>query len=184
MYSCKWSWIIVVELSIDRFINLIINLYNNKFNLEHFYVFFVSTYIVVNSKASFTLSQFSVPALLRCGHRGPPGPHCSDTGNHRIESGYTVLIQQSPGSGPSGSNFSKQLGHTGLQKNTAYSGASPLLFRHEPYLHRKITGRNRSKPACAVSNVEMWWLTAWPLCVMEESWHSTDSCQSNYSLAQ
>ena len=42
-------------------------------------------------KASFTLSRFSVPVALRCGHRGPPGPHRSDAGKHRVESGYTVL---------------------------------------------------------------------------------------------
>jgi len=43
-------------------------------------------------KVSFTLSRFSAPAWLRCGHRGQPGPHRSTAlnrdktcwnGNHR-----------------------------------------------------------------------------------------------------
>ena len=51
-------------------------------------------------KALFTLSHFSVSEALRCRLRGPLGPHRSDAGRHRIESGYTVLNRRSPGSGP------------------------------------------------------------------------------------
>jgi len=58
---------------------------------------FLQNFII---KALFTLSQFLVSASLRCGHRGPPEPHRSDAGKHRIESGYTVLNRRSPRSGP------------------------------------------------------------------------------------
>jgi len=67
-------------------------------------------------KASFTLFRFSVPASLRCGQRGSPGPQCSDAGKHRIESGYTVLNRGSPGSGPGGFTFLKQPGLSGIHR--------------------------------------------------------------------
>ena len=55
------------------------------------------------------------------------------------------------------STFLKPLGLTErnrLQNNASLFGASPKLFRHEPHLHCKTTGRNRSKPAWAVSTVD------------------------------
>jgi len=63
-------------------------------------------------KASFTLSRYSVPASLRCGHRDPPGPHRSDAGKHRIESVYTVLNRRSPESGPGDYKKKLSLVHT------------------------------------------------------------------------
>jgi len=63
--------------------------------------------VLVFGKTSFTLSRFSVPASLRCGRRGPPGPHRSAEGKHRIELGYTVLNSRSPGMGPGGFKYFK-----------------------------------------------------------------------------
>jgi len=71
------------------------------------------------SKASFT--RILVLAPLRWGHRGQPGPHHSDAGKQRIESGYTVL-NCSPGCGRGGFKNVKTSGthpgRTGLRNNT------------------------------------------------------------------
>jgi len=67
------------------------------------------------------MSRFSVPAALRCGHQGPPGPHRSDADKHRIESGYTVLNRRLPGSDPGGFIFLNNRGSpgsTGVRNNT------------------------------------------------------------------
>ena len=77
--------------------NCLIATYMNRFHYTCFSV----------SKASFTLSWFSVSAS--CGHRGPSGSHRSDAGKHRIESGYTVLNRRSPESGPGGFNLFNNL---------------------------------------------------------------------------
>jgi len=47
---------------------------------------------------------------------GPPGPHRSDVGKHRIESGHTVLNRRSPGSGSGGFNFLNNLHSPGLTR--------------------------------------------------------------------
>jgi len=77
------------------------------------------------AQASSTLSRFSVPAWLRCGHRGLPGPRFSDAGKHGIESEYTVLNRRSPEIGSGGFNFFKQPGLTGTHPVTKQAG----LFR-------------------------------------------------------
>ena len=95
--------------------------------------FCLNTYLDINAgpsnKASFTLSRISVPASLRCGHRGPPGPRRSDAGKNRIESGYTVLNRRSPGCGPGGFKIFKTSGThrdaSGRKTTPACSGASP-----------------------------------------------------------
>jgi len=57
---------------------------------------------------------------------GPTGttPY-SGAGKHRFKSGYTVLNQCSPGSGPGGFNFLINRDLPGCVTTPAYSGASP-----------------------------------------------------------
>ena len=100
-------------------------------------------------KASFTLSRFSVPASLRCGHRCPPGPYRSDAGKHRIESGYTVLNRHSPGSCNGGFNYFKTTethrDAPGYETAPAYSGAPRSASGMNRIFTVKTFGRNRSK---------------------------------------
>jgi len=92
-------------------------------------------------EASFTVSRFSVPVALRWGHRGPPGPHRSDAGKHRIESGYTVLNRRSPRSGPGGFNFFKQPGLTGTHRGAKQRWLSPGHHRSSFSMNRISTVR-------------------------------------------
>jgi len=68
--------------------------------------------------------------------QGPLWPHHSDAGKHRIKSGYTVLNRRSPGSGPGGFIFFKQLGFTGTHR----AAKQRRLF---PGHHRSSSGLNR-----------------------------------------
>jgi len=79
-------------------------------------------------------SEFGfVPLVLRCGHRGPPGPHRSDAGKHRIESVYTV---KPVFTGKWSRWFQKQPGLTGTHR-----GAKQR--RLSPWHHRSSSGMNR-----------------------------------------
>jgi len=74
-------------------------------------------------KASFTPSRFS-------------GPHRSDAGKHRIESGYTVLNRRSPGSDPGGFNIFKT---AGAHQDAPGCETTPVSPGH----HRTSSGMNR-----------------------------------------
>ena len=91
-----------------------------------------------NAKASFTLSRISVPVALRCGHQGPPGPHRSDAGEHRFESGYTVLNRRSPGNGPGCFNIFKT---TGAHRGAKQRRLSPGHHRNSSDMNRISTVR-------------------------------------------
>jgi len=124
------------------------------------------------------LSLFSVPAALRCGHRGPPGPHRSDTSKHRIELGYTVLNRHSEVV-PVVSFF-----FTGTHR-----GAKQRRFF--PRHHRSSSGLNRIStvrpPGDTVANRhEMcsWWRYGDSRFGNDVLRKRAGSCQSNYGLAR
>jgi len=98
-------------------------------------------------------------------------------GKHRFKSGYTVLNQCSPGSGPGGFIFFKT---TVTHRAAKQRRLIPGHRRSSSGINRISTVRPPGKTI--VNRHEL--CPRWPRCVTEESRCSPDSFRSNYGLAR
>jgi len=85
--------------------------------------------------------QKNLVHTVRCGHRGPHGPHRSDAGKSHIQSGYTMLNRRSPGRGPGGFKFLKQPGLTETHRVAKQRRLSPGHQRSSSGMNRISTVR-------------------------------------------